>query len=66
MEKLSVFQVTGLKSLGRVGTHIFFLITFFSGKNIILCILKGISAFKMHKIIYFSGIFSGKKYNLSR
>ena len=27
---------------------------FFSGKNIILCILKGISTFKMHKIIIFS------------
>ena len=25
---------------------------FFSGKNIILCILKGISPFKMHKIIF--------------
>ena len=24
-KKLSVFQVTGLKILGRVGTHIFFL-----------------------------------------
>ena len=37
----------GSEILGRVGTHIFFLI-FFSGKNIILCILKGISPFKMH------------------
>ena len=45
-KKISVFQVTGLKILGRVGTHIFF-----SGK-IILCILKGILPFKMHKIIY--------------
>ena len=26
----------------------------FSGKNIILCILKGEMPFKMHKIIYFS------------
>ena len=38
-KKTSVFQVTGLKILGRVGTHFFKL--FFSGKNIILCILKG-------------------------
>ena len=38
----------GLKILGRVGTHIF-LIIFFSGKNIILCILKGEMPFKMHK-----------------
>ena len=27
---------------------------FFSGKNIILCILKGEMPFEMHKIIYFS------------
>ena len=47
---IRVFRVTGLKILGRVGTNIFF----FSGKNIILCILKGILPFKMHKIIYFS------------
>ena len=52
-KKISVFRVTGLKILGRVGTHIFFHCFFFSGKNIILCILKGISPFKMHKIIYF-------------
>ena len=45
-KKISVFLVTGLKILGRVGKHIFF-----SGK-IILCIMKGISHFKMHKIIY--------------
>ena len=38
--KISVFQVKGLKILGRVGTHILFNI--FSGKEIIiLCILKG-------------------------
>ena len=30
--KISVFRVTGLKILGRVGTHIFFNY-FFSGKN---------------------------------
>ena len=34
-KKISVFQVAGLKTLGRVGTHIF-------EKYIILCILKGI------------------------
>ena len=45
-----VFRVTGLKILGRVGTHISF-----SGKhNIMLCILRGISPFKIHKIIYIS------------
>ena len=43
-KKLSMFRVTG-----RVGTLFFFL-----EKNIILCILKGILPFKMHKIIYFS------------
>ena len=51
---MSVFQVTGLKILGRVGTHIFFLMFFFSGKKpIILSILEGILPFKMHKIIFF-------------
>ena len=44
---LSVFQITGAKILGRVGSRIF------SGKKIIVCILKGISPFKMHKIIFF-------------
>ena len=49
-----VFWVSGLKILGRVGTHNFFLILFFLEKTyIILCILKGISPFKMHKIIFF-------------
>ena len=43
---ISVFQVMGLKILGRVGS--LFLIIFFSGKNVILCILKGIKPFKMH------------------
>ena len=46
---ISEFWVTGQKILGRVGTHFFFW-----KKYIILCILKGISAFKMHKIIFFS------------
>ena len=44
IKKISVFRVTGLK--------IFFL-NFFLEKNIILCILKGILPFKMHKIKYF-------------
>ena len=37
----------------RYGKHTYFFKLFFSGKNMILCILKGISPFKMHKIIYF-------------
>ena len=45
--KISVFRVMGLKILGSVGTHIF-LKKKNSGKNIILCILKGIKPFKMH------------------
>ena len=45
--KKIVFRVMGRKSLGRVDTH------FFSGKNIIICILKGILPFKMHKIRFF-------------
>ena len=49
IKKISVFRVTGLKILGRVGIHIFF----FYGKNIILFILKGILPIKMHKIIFF-------------
>ena len=48
IKNISVFQVMGLKILGRVGTH------FFSDENNILCILKGILPFKMHKIIFFS------------
>ena len=40
------------KILGGVGTPIFFN-HFFLEKNIILCILKGMLPFKMHKIIYF-------------
>ena len=49
-KKISVFRITGLKILGRVDTHISF---FFSGKNIILYILKGILPFKMYKNISF-------------
>ena len=47
-----MFRVKGLKILGTIGTHIF-LIIFFLRKNIVLCILKGISPFKMHEIIFF-------------
>ena len=51
-KNVSVFRVTGLKILGRVGSHIFFY--FFSEKkNEILCILKGNTPFKMHKISFF-------------
>ena len=50
-KKNKFVSVTGLKILGRVGTNIF-LIIFFSGKNIILCILKGEMPLKMHKIIF--------------
>ena len=64
-EKISVSRVRGLKILGMVGKHFFLIIFFFwknynfmhferQNKNIILCILKGISTFKMHKIIYFT------------
>ena len=51
-KKISVFRVTVLKILGRVGTHIF-LNYFFFWKNVILCFLKGISPFKMHKLYFF-------------
>ena len=51
-KNVSLFRVMGLKILGRVGTHIFFIL--FCRKNIILCILKGILPFKMHKNIFFS------------
>ena len=40
-KKISVFRVTGLKILGRVGTHIFLIIIFSWKKIIILCILEG-------------------------
>ena len=44
----------GLKIIGRVGTHIFLeLFLFYEKKNTILCILKGILPFKMHKFIFF-------------
>ena len=52
-KKISVFRVTGLKILGRVGTQVFFKLNW-GGGVIILCILKGISPFKMHNIIIVS------------
>ena len=47
-----MFRVICLKFLGRVVTHIFYFIFSFE-KNMILCILKGISPFKMHTFIFF-------------
>ena len=52
-KKISVFWVTGLKILGRVGTHIFFKKKNSEKKYIILCILIGVLPFRMHKIIFF-------------
>ena len=49
--QISVFWVTDTKILGRVGTHIFIKKKILE-KSIILCILKGISPFKMHKIFF--------------
>ena len=46
-------RLTYLKILGRVGTIFFFNYFFWGEKNIILCILKGKTPFKMHKIIFF-------------
>ena len=45
-ELIRVFRVTGLKILARVGTHICFLF-FFSGKNIIFCILRPFKSMKL-------------------
>ena len=53
--KKSVFRVMGQKILGRVGTQFIFNY-FFSGKNKILCILKGKMPFKMHKMLSFQKI----------
>ena len=54
IKKISVFLATGLKILGRVGTHIFFHYFLFSRKKyIIVSILKGEMPLKMHKIIFF-------------
>ena len=51
--KMCVFGVMGLKIFDRVGTNILILDNLFLEKCIILCILKGILPFKMHKIIFF-------------
>ena len=49
-KKISVFQVTGLKILVRVGTYIFFyFLFFFLDKNIILFILKCIKVYFFQK-----------------
>ena len=48
-KKICVFQVTGVKILGRVGTHIFFLEKIY----IILCILKGVTPFKKYTTLIF-------------
>ena len=47
-KEISVFRVTGLKILGRVGTHFFF-----REENIFLFILKGILLSKCIKKIFF-------------
>ena len=51
---MSVFRVTGLKILGRVGTHMFFFIFFWKKYN--LMHFERQSPFKMHKIIHFPEI----------
>ena len=51
-KKISVFRVTGLKILGRLGTHSF--VVFFSGKNYNFMHFERHFAFQIHKIIFFS------------
>ena len=51
--KKGCVRVTGLNILVRVGTHVFLLFFFSEIKFIILCILKYILPFKVHKIIFF-------------
>ena len=51
IKKIPVFRVTQPYLNLLVKPRIFFR---FSGKNIILCILKGEMSFKMHKIVFFS------------
>ena len=53
MMLLPILLVTGLKILGRVGTHIFLNVFLMEKKNINLCILKGFLPFKIHKNIFF-------------
>ena len=47
-----MFRVAGLKILGRVSTHIFDNY-FLSGKNIILCNLKGIAFQNAYNCIFY-------------
>ena len=49
IKKISVFWVSGLKIISRVGTHIFF-----SGKKYNVMHFERHLPFKMHKIIFFS------------
>ena len=53
IKKITVFRVTGLKTLVTVGTHIF-CDFFFLQINKFASILKVISPFKMHIILFFS------------
>ena len=50
-EKISVFRVTGLKILGRIGTHIFISIIFFLD-------------FNMHKILFSSSPEKNSRFHL--
>ena len=50
LKKIPVFRVTGPELNLLVKPRFFFRL---SGKNIILCILKGKKPFKMHQIIFF-------------
>ena len=47
-KKISVFRITGLEILGRVGTQIFIYL-FFSGKKIIFMYFEGHFAFQNAK-----------------
>ena len=55
MKKISVFRVTGLKILGRVGIHFFHL--FFQEYSFMHFERQEISPFKMHKIIFYKIIY---------
>ena len=52
-KQMILYWVTGPKILDTIRTDRFLLNIFFSEINIILCILKGSSSFKMHKFNYF-------------
>ena len=49
--KISLFRVTGLNILSRVGTHFFY---YFFLKNTIYAFLKAILPFKIYKITFLS------------